>query len=112
VSSHLRHHFTVGEGEVWIRRYRAGSFLLSFRDGAVANRVLHAPRPPSSDITLIFSRFTRQAGALFLSLCYKVLISIKNIPAHTWLIPTAQEVLGSSVLIFDGALSASASDLS
>jgi hypothetical protein len=30
VSSYLRHHFAVDEGEVRIRRYRAGSFLLYF----------------------------------------------------------------------------------
>jgi hypothetical protein len=91
----------------------AGSFLLCFRDGAVANQVLQAPRSPTSNIILSFGCFTHQARLLFLTLHYKVLISIENIPAHTWSISTAQKVLGSSVLIFDVVtLSASSIDLS
>jgi hypothetical protein len=98
VSSYLRHHFTVDDREVRIRHYRAGSFMLCFRDGVVANQVLQA---------------NHEAGALFLPLHYKVLITIENIPAHTWLISMAQKVLGSSALIFDvTTASASASDLS
>jgi hypothetical protein len=108
VSSYLPHHFVIDDGEVRIRRYIASSFMLCFRDGAVANQVLQAPWPPYSDIILSFSHFTHQAGALFSPLHYKVLTTIENIPAHTWSISTTQKVLGSSVLIFD-VMTASAS---
>jgi hypothetical protein len=86
---------------------------MCFRDGATADRVLHAPYPSSVELTLIFSRFTWQVGPLFSPLRYKVLSSIENLPAHTWSISTAQEVLGSYALIFDvSSASSSGSDLS
>jgi hypothetical protein len=113
VSSYLHHHFAIDDGDVRIHCYRAGSFLLCFRDGVVANHVLQAPRSPTSNIILSFGRFTHQARLLFSPLHYKVLISIENIPAHTWSICTAQKVLGSSELIFDVVtVSASFVDLS
>jgi hypothetical protein len=66
-------------------------------------RVLHAPRPPSADLTLIFSHYTNQAGPLFSPLQFKVLVAIENLPAHAW----------SLVLIFDVApVSATSFDLS
>jgi hypothetical protein len=41
-------------------------------------------------------------GALFSPpLCFEVLLSIENIPAHTWSLDTAQTVVGSSYLVFE-----------
>jgi hypothetical protein len=34
----------------------------AFCDGPMVARVLHTPRPPSADLTLIFSHYTNQAG--------------------------------------------------
>jgi hypothetical protein len=113
VASHLLHHFEVTAEEVRVCRYGAGSFLLCFRYGPTADRVLHAPWPSSVGLTLIFSCYTRQASALFSPLQFKFLIAIGNLPVHTWSINTAQEVLGSSALTFDVApVSADGSDLS
>jgi hypothetical protein len=59
VASHLHHHFDVSTDEVRACHYRAGSFLLCFHDDATMDQVLHAPRPPLAELTLIFSRYTR-----------------------------------------------------
>jgi hypothetical protein len=108
VASHLLCHFDVGAEEVRVHRYRVSSFLLCFHNSAKVDWVLHVPRPSAANLTLIFSHYTRQVGDLFSPLRFKVLISIENLAAHTCSISTTQEVLGSSVLIFD-VLSASSS---
>jgi hypothetical protein len=76
-------HFDMTADEVRAHHYRNGTFLICFRDDATVDRVLHAPRPPSVELALIFNRFTDQAGALFLLLRFKVLISIEilHVPA-------------------------------
>jgi hypothetical protein len=113
VALHLLHHFEVSADEVQVHLYRTGFFLLCFHDGAMADQIYHVPWPPSTDLTLIFNCYTRQTGALFSPLRFNALISIENLPAHTWLISIAQEVLGSSTLIFDvPPASAMTSDLS
>jgi hypothetical protein len=64
-------------------------------------------------LVLIFQRWRRQSGALFAPLRYKVLLIVDNITAHIWSVQMVQEIIGSSCLIFEPALtSAEGSDLS
>jgi hypothetical protein len=95
-----RHHGIVTE-EALIHLYRVGSFLISFSDMRLADRVLHSPPPAGADMVLVFARYRHQTGALFSPLRFKVLLGLENIPAHVWSRETAQAVAGSSCLIFD-----------
>jgi hypothetical protein len=53
---------------------------------------------------LIFRRWTRQAGARFDPLRFKVLLALENIPAHLWSVQMVQKIIGSTCLVFELAL--------
>jgi hypothetical protein len=59
-------------------------FLLQFKDRREADRVLHVLAPDDTELRLVFRRWCRQAAALFSPLCFKILISIMNLPSHVW----------------------------
>jgi hypothetical protein len=63
--------------------------------------VLHAPPPQQADLLLIFYHWSQQAGVLFKSFIFKVLLSISNIPAHVWSVEMIQAIVGSSCLVFE-----------
>jgi hypothetical protein len=110
---YLVRHFQISPVEVMVKWYKMGGFLLVFSDRRVADRILHAAQPADAALTIRFSPWTRQAGALFSPLRFKVLLSIDNIPAHVWSMDTAQVILGSSCLVFDAVPSSrSGEDLS
>jgi hypothetical protein len=56
-----------------------------------------------AELVLIFHRWRRQSGALFLPLRYKVLLVVENIPAHIWSVQSVQEIIESSCFIFKPA---------
>jgi hypothetical protein len=66
--------------------------------------VLHATPPQQADFTLIFHRWSRQAGALFKPFYFKVLLSISNVSVHVWSVETIQMIIGSSCLVFEVSL--------
>jgi hypothetical protein len=47
----------------------------------------------------VFRCWLRQVGALFLPLCFKVLLSITNLPMHIWSVQVIQATIGSACLI-------------
>jgi hypothetical protein len=103
----------VEVSEVQVRRYHSDSFLINFSNSSMADRVLHASQPQGAELVLIFQRWRRQSGALFAPLRYKVLLIVENITAHIWPVQMVQEIIGSSCLVFEPALtSAEGSDLS
>jgi hypothetical protein len=59
VLDYLSSHFQVVTSEVRVRRSRPDDFLLFFNDGAVADRVLHAPSPAAGVFSLRFRRWRR-----------------------------------------------------
>jgi hypothetical protein len=98
---------------VQVHRYRYGSFLLLFQSRQVTDRVLHAQQSPNAELTLVFRWWQCQSSAHFQPLCFKVLMTIDNIPAHAWSLNMTQAIVHSSCLIFDSALNSSlASDMS
>jgi hypothetical protein len=65
------------------------------------------------EFVLIFWHWQCQCGALFSPLRFKVLLALENLPGHVWSLDIAQEIVGSTCLIFDMAPnSSSASDMS
>jgi hypothetical protein len=113
VSSYLLRHHGVMADKVRIRRYKVGSFILSFNEDRVDHAVLHAHLPVGFDLILIFTRYRRHTDVIFKLLCFKVLLTVENIPAHSWLLKTTQAIIGSSYLIFNVTpSSASGEDLS
>jgi hypothetical protein len=84
-----------------VMHYHPVDFLICFTSRQSVDRVLHALALEGAEIMLIFQHWHQQAGALFSPLCFKVLLSISNILAHTWSAELAQVVLGSSCLVFE-----------
>ncbi|OEL22976.1 hypothetical protein BAE44_0016005, partial [Dichanthelium oligosanthes] len=112
-AAHLGRFYQVQQHEVQIRRYLHGGFLLSFVDGHVADRVLHTPPPVGAELIVVLQRWRRQSWAGLAPLCFKVLLSVENVPAHLWSVNTIQLILGSSCLVFEPSpRSAVGSDLS
>jgi hypothetical protein len=82
-------------------RYHMVDFLILFISRQSVDWVLQAPALEGAEFMLFFQHLHRQAGALFSLLCFKVLLSITNIPVHAWLAELAQAVMGSSCLVFN-----------
>jgi hypothetical protein len=93
---------------VQVRCYKTESFLLVFDDRAEVDRVLHTP-PPTAYLILVFRRWQRQHGALFSPLYFKVLLVSDKVLTHVWP-EVAQQIVGSSCLIFDVALSSASGE--
>jgi hypothetical protein len=103
VTGHLNRHLGITAEEALIRRYKVSSFLISFIDMRLVDRVLHSPPPVGAEVVLVFACYCRQTGALFSSLRFKVLLTLENIPVHAWSRETVHAVVNCSCLIFDTA---------
>jgi hypothetical protein len=101
VRHHLSRFYAIRDGEVQVKRYSCVDFLLIFTTRQLADRVLHAPPPPQAEFMLIFCRWSRQAGSLFRSFQFKVLLLVSNVSTHVWSVQTIQEIVGSSCLVFE-----------
>jgi hypothetical protein len=84
----IRYHGITTE-EALVRHYKDDSFLVSFNDARLVDRVLHSPPPAGADLGLVFGHYCRQTDTLFTPLRFKVLVALENIPAHVWLRETA-----------------------
>jgi hypothetical protein len=94
-------------------RYKFGSLCILLPDWTPADCVLHADPAPDAAPSLHFNRWSRQAGAVFSPLRFKVLLAIENVPAHVWSCEVVQTIIGSSCLIFNTSpRTASGADMS
>jgi hypothetical protein len=55
------------------------------------------------DLLLVFQRWSRQAGALFQPIRFKVLLSVTKVSAHVWSLDAIQAIIGSSYLVFEAS---------
>jgi hypothetical protein len=78
----LSHFLQVQPHKVQVWCSFTDDFLILFADQSVVNRVLHVMPPQEATFSLVFRWWRLQAGALFSPLCFKVLLSITNLPAH------------------------------
>jgi hypothetical protein len=59
----------------------------------MADRVLHAPPPEGAEFTLYSRRRSRQSRVLFKPLCFKVLLTVDNIPMYLCLLEIVQAIM-------------------
>lgn len=71
-------------------------FLVRFNDRADLEDVVHAPVPLGTPFYLIWKQWRCQSMASARAMCYKVLLGLKGMPAHTWSSDIAERILGSS----------------
>jgi hypothetical protein len=103
IGRHLNLFYHVREQDIRIYRYKFTSFLLTFSDRSLADRVLHAAALMGTDLMLVFQRWQWLMGALLSSLRCKVLLMIENIPAHLWSVDTACTILGTSCIVSEAS---------
>ena len=71
-------------------------FISEFSSAADVDRVLHAHLPAEAPFQLVWKRWRRQATASLQSLCFRVLIELRGIPAHARNISTVRIILDTS----------------
>lgn len=99
VRDHICHCFGVLPDKFSVHLHQPEDFLLLFQNTPDMLRVLCDPTPASTAFRLIFKLWRRQSHASYYPLEHTVRLDISGIPAHLWLLSTAQTVVGSSCLI-------------
>lgn len=87
--------FGASLGSFTVHPHHLEDFLVLFQDVALMLRVMHAPMPLGS-VRTAFKWWHRENWAEKISMDLRLKVALIEIPAHLWLVSTAQEILGSS----------------
>ncbi|RLN29674.1 hypothetical protein C2845_PM05G03880 [Panicum miliaceum] len=94
VQLHIQELFGVQPGSFSVHLHRPEDFLIVFNAPADMLRVLNATYPPNTPFRLFFKPWRREAQAVVAEMNYLVRVALDGIPAHLWLLSTAQAALG------------------
>jgi hypothetical protein len=103
IRQHLSQFYQVTVDQVQVKWYSRADFLLIFSNRLLVDWVLHSVPPRGMDLLLVFWRWSRQAGALFQPIRFKVLLSVTKVSAHVWSLDAIQAIIGSSYLVFEAS---------
>ncbi|RLN32820.1 hypothetical protein C2845_PM03G06410 [Panicum miliaceum] len=94
VQLHIQELFGVQLGSLSVHLHRPEDFLIVFNAPADVLRVLNATYPPNTPFRLFFKPWRREAQAVVVEMDYLMRVALDGIPAHLWLLSTAQAALG------------------
>ncbi|RLN07393.1 hypothetical protein C2845_PM11G04630 [Panicum miliaceum] len=88
----LEEFFLVQHREYTVHHFDPEDFLLEFASAMVVDRILHAYHPDDAYL----EEMHRQSMASLASLCFRVLVEFRGIPAHARNLSTAMIILDTS----------------
>jgi hypothetical protein len=93
VRQHLHSAFGIVDGAMTVRRHMPEDFLVCSSHHEDLETVLGTPSDNGAPFTLIWMRMSQASVGLFK---FKVVVGLKNIPAHARSLENVQLLLGSS----------------
>ena len=86
--------YGIAVGVFSIHRGCLEDFIVVFNDRSAWDLVLHAPFPTGMPFQLRFRPWLRQSMASTDAMLFRVLVDLRGIPAHAWMLSTAERILG------------------